>query len=66
MHDVNGAELRKGDRVLVEMEVTMVSADQDYCNVTVQTVHGMPGNGTKSSMTVNTRQIGVAFRPKET
>jgi hypothetical protein len=62
MHDVNGAALKVGDRVLVECEVTMVSADQDYCNVTVQTVHGMPGNGLKTSMTVNTRQVGVSFK----
>lgn len=59
MHDINGAELRVGDRVLVECEVKSVSADQDFCNVTVETVHAMPGNGTRNSMTLNTKQVGV-------
>lgn len=67
MHDINGAELKKGDRVLVEMVVDDVSADQDYCNVQLETVHGMPGNGTKSILTLNTKQVGLPFRtaPKE-
>lgn len=62
MHDINNAEIRVGDRVLVEMRVTQVSADQDFCNVTLETVHTMPGNGLKSCMTLNTKQVGVPMR----
>jgi len=63
MHDINGAVLKEGDRVLVEMKVLNVSADQDFCNVALETVHVMPGNGHPSQMTVNTKQVGVPFRP---
>lgn len=65
MHDINGAKLEVGDRVLVEMKVTSVSADQDYCNVQLDTVHPMPGNGLKSCLTLNTKQVGVPFRAPE-
>jgi hypothetical protein len=62
MHDINGAKLQEGDKVLVEMKVLNVSADQDFCNVTLETVHTMPGNGYPSQMTLNTKQVGVPFR----
>ena len=62
MHDINGAQLQVGDKVLIECEILSVSPDQDYCNCTLQTVRGMPGNGSKSQMTINTKQVGVAMR----
>lgn len=65
MHDVNGAKLQVGDKVLVECVIKHVDADQDFCNVTVETVRGLPGNGLKSCMTLNTKQVGVAFRTPE-
>ena len=68
MHDINGAKLEVGDVVLVQMKVLNVSADQDYCNLTLETVHAMPGNGMVSHMTLNAKQVGVPLRaptPKE-
>lgn len=62
MHDINGAKLEVGDVVLVQMKVLNVSADQDYCNLTLETVHAMPGNGTVSHMTLNAKQVGVPLR----
>lgn len=62
MHDINNAEIQVGDRVLVVMRVTQVSADQDFCNVTLETEHTMPGNGMKSSLVLNTKQVGVPMR----
>jgi len=66
MHDINGAVLKEGDRVLVEMKVLNVSADQDFCNVNLETVHAMPGNGVQSTMVLNAKQVGVPFRPAQT
>ncbi len=40
MHDSRGAQLKVGDRVLIEAEVTelQAQADPDYCNVTVKAI----------------------------
>lgn len=57
MHDMNGSPLKEGDIVNVPMEITSVSADQDFCNISVKTIFPMPGNGGHSSMTLNTKQV---------
>lgn len=40
MHDSRGAELKVGDRVLIEAQVTDLSpqADPNYCNVRIRVV----------------------------
>jgi hypothetical protein len=40
MHDRNGTELRQGDVVLIPAVITGLSPGEDYCNVSLQTVHG--------------------------
>lgn len=47
MHDRNGTELKKGDIVLVEAEVTELQpqADADYCNVNLRPVKAGTVNG---------------------
>lgn len=62
MHDINGAELKAGDRVLVEFEVKACGGDTDFCNVTLATVHPMPGNGIHATLVLNTKQVGVPLQ----
>jgi hypothetical protein len=47
MHDRNGTELKKGDIVLIEAEVTDLQpgADKDYCNVNIKPVKAGTVNG---------------------
>lgn len=65
MHDVNGAELKKGDRVLVEFEVTELYPGNDACNVSLTAVHAQAGSGYRPFLTLNTKQIGVRMRAEQ-
>lgn len=58
-HDKTGRLVRKGDIVLVEMEVYNVDSSPDFCNCTlkIQGEHG-PHNIT-GSLTLNTKQVVV-------
>lgn len=59
MHDCKGRELKVGDTVLVPCVVKQTVATEDFCNVTVETIAGMPPEH-KSLTTVsalNTRQV---------
>lgn len=57
MHDKNGKPLKEGDTVSVLFTIKSVSADQDYCNITPDTVEVMPGNGSRSCLTLNAKQV---------
>lgn len=57
MHDKNGKPLKEGDLVSVLFKIRSVSADQDYCNITIDTVEVMPGDGTTSCLTLNAKQV---------
>lgn len=56
MHDKNGTELKVGDIVLVPAVITSLSAGtEEYCNVSIETVHGRRPDGLKERMTaINT------------
>jgi len=58
MHDCKGRELKVGDRVLVPFTVTQIIATPDYCNLTIESVAGMPpSNAAKTSLAaINTKQ----------
>jgi hypothetical protein len=36
MHDKNGKPIKKGDRVLIEAEITDTSTSETFCNVTLK------------------------------
>lgn len=55
-HCAKGRELKKGDRVLVECEVTDVQAGVEYCNVTLKTVRPMPPYTDGTTIVLNTKQ----------
>lgn len=40
MHDANGTELKKGDRVLIPAVITELSPGEEYCNVSLETTLG--------------------------
>ena len=55
MHDVNGKPLKVGDRVNIPCVVKQCSTTEDYCNVSLETVHGRRPDGQKESISaINT------------
>lgn len=59
MHDHNGNELKVGDVVNIPCVVTHLNeGNEDFCNVTLETVHGRKPDGEKSSFSaINTHQL---------
>ena len=56
-HDMDGKEVWTGDRVMVECVVKQVSATEDYCNATLETVIPMQPCRSPCSLTVNLKQV---------
>lgn len=55
MHDRNGTPLQTGDVVLVPARITQLNAGEDFCNVTIETLHGRRPDGNKETMSaINT------------
>lgn len=50
MHDRNGTPLQKGNVVLIPCVITELNATEDFCNVTLQTVHGRRPDGNKETI----------------
>lgn len=66
MHDKNGTELKVGDIVLMPATITHLSPEEDYCNVTIETIHGGRPNGKKSTMSaINTAVLVLHDRQTE-
>lgn len=64
MHDKNGTELKKGDVVLVPAVVTELHGGEDFCNVTLQTVHARRPDGLKETVSaINTGVVVLHERP---
>lgn len=58
MHDKNGKPLKVGDIVVVECVVKDVSTTPDYCNCTLETVHGRRPDGQKERFSaINTAVV---------
>jgi hypothetical protein len=62
-HDRFGNELKVGDLVLIEAEVTSISPSVDYCNCTVKTTTPMPPYPDGTSITLNTKQVAKRAEP---
>lgn len=57
-HDKNGTLIQPGDIVTVECVVKSVTPDNDFCNLNLESVEVMPGNGTKCSIAaINAKQV---------
>jgi len=60
MHDRNGNEIKLGQIVKIDFVVTALYGESDYCNVRLESVHPMPGNGTYiCESAVNTKQVEI-------
>lgn len=56
-HDKNDQEISKGDRVTIEFIVKDVYTSEDHCNLSLESVEGMPPGGHKTTLSaINTRQ----------
>lgn len=56
-HDARGNLLEIGDQVVVRFTVKQLMVAEDYCNVYLEPVIGMPPDGSQACWcTVNTRQ----------
>lgn len=63
MHDVIGRELKVDDIVLIPARITELSATEEYCNVSLETLYGRRPDGAKERIrAINT---GVLFRANE-
>jgi hypothetical protein len=56
-HDMDGAELKAGDRVLVECVVKTLSTGEDYCNANLETAVPMQPEGAPVALVVNAKQV---------
>lgn len=56
-HDANGQLLEVGDLVNVPCKVKSVQAGDEYCNVSLETVHPMPPYTEPNTITLNTQQV---------
>lgn len=66
MHDKNGTELKVGDLVLVPAKITSLNSGEDYCNVSIETLHGRRPDGAKETMgAINTGVLVLHERPDE-
>lgn len=55
MHDVLGNPLKLGDKVLIPAVITEISAHEDYCNVSLESLHGRRPDGQKEKFSsINT------------
>jgi hypothetical protein len=61
-HDRNGQALKVGDRVTVKGTVTSVSPGPDYCNITVETDEVMFPGTSRTSISLNARQVEFQHR----
>jgi hypothetical protein len=56
-HDRKGNVLNVGDEVMVPAKITSVQAGLEYCNLTVETIEPMYPGESKSTITLNTKQV---------
>lgn len=60
-HDLNGKELKVGDRVVIPAIVTAIHPSRDYCNLDVQFEHPMPPYRERTRFAaLNSRQAVLA------
>src|SRR5687768_16569395 len=62
VHDLNGAELKKGDVVLIPCRIEELHPGDDYCNVTVNTLHGRRPDGVLETISVINTAVVVLFK----
>lgn len=61
MHDANGTPLKVSDTVLLPATITSLCTGEDYCNVSIETVHGRRPDGKKETMSAINTGVLVKF-----
>jgi hypothetical protein len=56
-HDLNGNLIQVGDKILIPCKVESVSIGEEFCNVTLKTLHIMPGKNYEDTIVLNTKQV---------
>ncbi len=66
MHDVNGTRLSVGDTVVIYGKIKSLSeGTPDYCNVSVESIHGRRPDGAKETMSaINTGVLTLVEKAK--
>lgn len=66
MHDVNGTELKKGDVVLLPCRIEELHPGDDFCNVTLRSLHSRrPDGAIESISAINTGVLVLFELPPE-
>ena len=59
-HDANGQLVEVGEEVIVRFKVKEVLTSENYCNVRLESVLGMPPDSHKTTISaINTKQVEV-------
>lgn len=56
MHDCKGRPIAVGDTVVVPFKVTDVTANEEFCNASLESIASMFPGTSRSFLTVNTQQ----------
>jgi len=56
-HDRKGNLLNVGDHVVIEATVTQVQTGEEYCNVTLETIEPMYPGDSRSTLSLNAKQV---------
>lgn len=56
-HDIDGNELKVGDRVTIETVIKAISMTEEYCNVTLETTEKMYPGDYPTGITLNSKQV---------
>jgi len=62
MHDANGNRLKVGDEVLIPAIITELQPSDEFCNVTVKSLHGRRPDGTQESISAINTGVIVLLR----
>lgn len=57
MHDINGTKLEVGDSIVVGGVITDLQSGEEYCNLTMVTDEVMFPGESKTTITLNTKQV---------
>lgn len=57
LHDKNGKLISVGDTINIPCRVKSITMDEQYCNLTVETIDPMLPYTDKQTITLNTKQV---------
>lgn len=67
MHDRNGTPLQKGDVVLIPAVIKELHGGEEFCNVSLESLHGRRPDGLKETFySINTGVVLLHERPAST